>query len=136
MGISRVVIGYDPSDRGERAFSAGVEIATALGAEVHLVTAFSDSPKGKVEITDERQHAELTLEKAAGRITLLPPSKVHRHAIPSRPADAIVEVARETNADVIVIGNRGAQGMSRVLGSVASAIVGHAPCSVLVVKTD
>jgi nucleotide-binding universal stress UspA family protein len=136
MGISKMVIGYDPSDRAERAFSTGVEIAVALGADVHLVTAFSDSPKGKVEITDERQQAELMLNKAAGRITVLPSSKVHLHAIPTRPAEAIVEVARETGADIIVIGNRGAQGVSRVLGSVASAVIGHAPCTVMVVKTD
>jgi nucleotide-binding universal stress UspA family protein len=57
------------------------------------------------------------------------------HALPENPADAIVRVATEVGADIIVIGNRGAQGARRVLESVASAIVGHAPCNVFVVKT-
>jgi nucleotide-binding universal stress UspA family protein len=134
MGMSKVVIGYDPSDRGRRAYQTGVEIAGALGAEIHLVTAFSDGPSGAVEITHERRHAEELLERAAER-TGLPVTRVHQHAIPSRPADAVLKVARESEADLIVIGNRGAQGPKRVLGSVASAIVGHAPCHVLVVKT-
>jgi nucleotide-binding universal stress UspA family protein len=134
MGMSKVVIGYDPSDRGRRAYRTGVEIAGALGAEIHLVTAFSDGPSGDLAITPERRHAEQRLERAAER-TGLPASRVHQHAIPSGPADAILKVAGEVGADLVVIGNRGAQGPKRVLGSVASAIVGHAPCHVLVVKT-
>jgi nucleotide-binding universal stress UspA family protein len=135
VSVTKVVIGYDPSDRAERAFQTGVELAGALGAAIHLVTAFSDSSGGAIEITPERRHAEQMLERAARRVTD-PSAEVSCHALPSRPADAIVQVATETSADLIVIGNRGAQGTKRVLGSIASAIVGHAPCSVLVVKTD
>jgi nucleotide-binding universal stress UspA family protein len=135
MGMTKVVIGYDPSDRAERAFETGVELAGALGAAVHLVTAFSDGPKGATEITPQRRHAEQMLDKAATRVTASA-AEVRCHAIPGRPADVVVQVATETSADVVVIGNRGAQGSKRALGSVASAIVGHAPCSVLVVKTD
>jgi nucleotide-binding universal stress UspA family protein len=132
MGMRKVVIGYDPSDRAARAFETGVELAGALGAEVHLVTAFTDGPTGATEITTQRRQAEQMLEKAATKIR---GAEVRCHAIPSRPADAIIEVATGSSADLIVIGNRGAQGTKRVLGSIASAVVGHAPCSVLVVKT-
>ncbi len=134
MSVSRIVVGYDPSDRGERALESAVELSGALDAELHLVTAFADGPGGGVGITTERQHAEQLLDKATARISL-PAAKVRHHAIPGKPADAIVEVATEVSADLIVIGNRGAQGVTRVLGSVATSIVGHAPCSVLVVKT-
>lgn len=133
MTITKVVIGYDPSDRAMRAFRDGVELASALGAQIHLVTAFADRHDGGVTITPERRRAEELLEKAARSVA--PPLEVHQHAIPSRPAEAIVRVAAETGADMIVIGNRGATGPARVLGSVASAIVGHAPCSVFIVRT-
>ena|ERR1022692_2331255 len=135
MGMSKVVIGYDPSDTGVRAFDTGVELAIALDAEIHLVTAFTDGAKGSIEITAERRDAERLLGKAAGRISA-PGAQVFQHAIPEAPSDAIVRVATETGADIIVIGNRGAQGARRVLGSIASAIVGHAACSVFVVKTN
>jgi nucleotide-binding universal stress UspA family protein len=134
MSMSKVVIGYDASGTGERALEAGAELAAALGAEVHLVTAFSDSSGGGLQITDERRRAEQLLDAAETRIKSTG-SKVTRHALPEGPADAILRVATEVGADVIVIGNRGAQGARRVLGSVASAIVGHAPCNVFVVKT-
>ncbi len=132
--MSKIVIGYDPSDRGERAFDTGVEMAVALGAEVHLVTAFTDGAGGGVGITAERRAAEQTLGKAASRKKLAE-STVECHAMPLAPAKAIVQVSDEVGADLIVIGNRGAQGATRVLGSVAAAIVAHAPCSVVVVKT-
>jgi nucleotide-binding universal stress UspA family protein len=135
MSMSKVVIGYDASGTGERALDAGAELAAALGAEIHLVTAFADAPAGGLRITDERRHAEQLLEVAETRIKSTR-CKVTRHALPEDAADAIMRVASEIGADVIVIGNRGAQGARRVLGSVASAVVGHAPCNVFVVKTS
>jgi universal stress protein A len=52
------------------------------------------------------------------------------------PADAIVDCAKELNADYIVMGTHGRTGISRVLmGSVAEAVVRAAPCPVITVKT-
>src|SRR5207244_977811 len=51
------------------------------------------------------------------------------------PASTIVEQAREWQADLIVVGSHGYTGLKRlVLGSVAQSVVGHAPCSVEVVR--
>jgi universal stress protein A len=51
------------------------------------------------------------------------------------PREAIVDAAREERVDLVVLGSHGRTGLSRlVMGSVAQHVVGHAPCSVLVVK--
>jgi nucleotide-binding universal stress UspA family protein len=51
------------------------------------------------------------------------------------PADEIVQVAKDQQADLIVIGSRGLAGKtSSFLGSTASKVVTYSPCSVLVVK--
>ena len=51
------------------------------------------------------------------------------------PADVIVQVAKDQQADLIVIGSRGLAGKTRsFLGSTASQVVTYSPCSVLVVK--
>ena len=53
------------------------------------------------------------------------------------PADVIVRVAKEQQADLIVIGSRGLAGKTRsFLGSTASQVVTYSPCSILVVKTQ
>lgn len=54
-----------------------------------------------------------------------------------RPASAIVNEARRTRADVVILGSRG-QGpiASALLGSVAAEVVDRAPCPVLVARTS
>jgi nucleotide-binding universal stress UspA family protein len=48
----------------------------------------------------------------------------------------LLEVAESTNADLIVVGNRGMTGVKRfVLGSVPNKVAHHASCSVLIVHT-
>ena len=49
------------------------------------------------------------------------------------PADVLIRLAEECNADLLVIGNKGMQ--RRVLGSVPNTVTHKAPCSVYVVKT-
>ena len=52
------------------------------------------------------------------------------------PADAILDVAEERGADLIVIGNKGLTGAQRfLLGSVPNKVSHHAPCSVLIIRT-
>jgi nucleotide-binding universal stress UspA family protein len=52
------------------------------------------------------------------------------------PADAILDVAEEEGADLIVVGNKGMTGAKRfLLGSVPNKVSHHAPCSVLIIRT-
>jgi len=51
------------------------------------------------------------------------------------PRDALVDTARSLHADLLVVGSHGRTGLAKlVLGSVATYVVTHAPCNVLVVK--
>jgi nucleotide-binding universal stress UspA family protein len=53
------------------------------------------------------------------------------------PADAILDVAEERGADLIVVGNKGMTGAKRfLLGSVPNKVSHHAPCSVLIIRTS
>jgi nucleotide-binding universal stress UspA family protein len=52
------------------------------------------------------------------------------------PADAILDVAEEQDADLVVVGNKGMTGAKRfLLGSVPNKVSHHAPCSVLIIRT-
>ncbi len=51
------------------------------------------------------------------------------------PREAIVDLVRQEKVDLIVMGSHGRSGVSKlVMGSVASHVVTHAPCDVVVVK--
>ena len=52
------------------------------------------------------------------------------------PAQQIVEKAEDWGADLIVVGSHGRGFWGRLLGSVSNGVVHHAPCSVLVVRSQ
>jgi nucleotide-binding universal stress UspA family protein len=62
---------------------------------------------------------------------------VNTHARQGGPADVILHVAEEQNADLVIVGNKGMSGAKRfLLGSVPNKVSHHAPCSVLIVRTS
>jgi nucleotide-binding universal stress UspA family protein len=62
---------------------------------------------------------------------------VDKHAREGDPAQTIIDVADEHNADLIVVGARGTTGVRRfMLGSVAAKLSHHAPSSLLIVRDD
>jgi nucleotide-binding universal stress UspA family protein len=61
--------------------------------------------------------------------------KISIHLIVGSPAERIVWLAGALDADVVVLGTHGRQGLQRMLlGSVAEAVMRHAPCGVFVIR--
>ena len=61
---------------------------------------------------------------------------VSTYARQGDPADAILDVAEEQHADLIVVGNKGMTGAKRfLLGSVPNKVSHHAPCTVMIIRT-
>jgi nucleotide-binding universal stress UspA family protein len=65
------------------------------------------------------------------------PPVVNVMAVEGQPADRILRAAVSTDADMIVLGSRGAGGFAKLLmGSVASQVSHHAHCPVMVVRPE
>lgn len=141
----QIVVGTDGSESAKLAVNEAVRLAKLLGAELHLVSGFkpirdakiAGAPEGAAKIwaplPDSKVEAILS-EAAAGVRTR--GVEVKTHALQEEPADALVEVAGEVGASMIVVGNRGMHGARRVLGSVPNAVSHKARCNVLIVATD
>ena len=145
MAYRTIVVGTDGSDTAERAVDQAIELAAADDARLVVVTAFErsdDVPDDRIPddvrwmVTDPNQaerHAHAGRERAHA-------ANVHDvvvQAIEGEPAEEIIETATDFNADLIVVGSVGLTGSARfLLGSVASSVLHHAPCDVLVVHTD
>ncbi len=145
--FSSIVVGTDGSETAEEAVRQAVDLAKAVGAKVQLVSAYE--PVSNQRIREEKQQApedvqwsinpredvEATLEDAA-EIAANAGVNVERFARQGDPADAILDVAEETKADLIIVGNKGMTGARRfLLGSVPNKVSHHAPCSVLIIRT-
>jgi nucleotide-binding universal stress UspA family protein len=140
-----IVVGTDGSDTAKQAVSEAVRLAKALGAPVHVVAAFE--PTRGAHVTGAPEGAakawaplpddvvESILAEAAAAVRLAG-AEVTTHAIRSDPADAVLEVAKQVGASLIVVGSQGMHGARRLaLGNVPNKVSHHATCNVLIVAT-
>lgn len=94
-------------------------------------------PSATLQEIRERQatEADQLVKQAGERITAPGRLSVETTIAEGDPRTAIVDVADEWQADVIVVGSHGRTGLKRLmLGSVAQSVVAHAHCSVEVVR--
>lgn len=138
-----ILVGVDGSDSARKAATVAAELAAATGATLHVLTAVDPSRMGTnddtAELGDVRrltpgEAAEAIAAEVASTLTGVTP-QIESSPIQGKPAHALVEEAKRLGADLIVVGNRRVQGLGRILGSVASDVVHHAPCDVYIVKT-
>ena len=105
-------------------------LAHGKGTEVSGQAASTGSPVPKNISVSQTQ-----LDKAAGEAKREKVDVV-THPREGDPADAILDVAEENDADLVLVGNKGMTGARRfLLGSVPNKISHHAPCDVWIVKT-
>ena len=94
------------------------------------------APEDLQWMINPREDVEATLRDAAEEIAETGGVEVETFAREGDPADAILDVAEERGADLIVVGNKGMTGAKRfLLGSVPNKVSHHAPCSVLIIRT-
>ena len=137
-----IVVGIDGSPTAEIALKRAIELAGAEGARLHVVSAYEPAPArvtGGAPAAEEYSispsfKVDAVLEQALSRAGSEGIS-VEQHAPKGSPADAIVRVAEENGADLIVIGSVGMQGPKRVFGSVPNKVSHHTPCDLLIVHT-
>lgn len=142
-----IVVGTDGSPTADIAVDHAGELAQALGSEVHVVCSYHTRVAGGwvgsaggvavaelTAATQARAHARETVAAAQARLERLH-LPVRTHVRPDEPGHALVAVAQEQRARMIVVGNQGMTGPRRVLGSIPNRVSHHAPCAVLIVPT-
>jgi nucleotide-binding universal stress UspA family protein len=142
-----IVVGTDGSDTARKAVEEAIGLAKALGATIELVSAYEPVPDQRLRqearsaptdlqwMVNPREDVDATLKEACETIQA-EGVQVTPYAREGDPADAILDVAEERDADLIVVGNKGMTGAKRfLLGSVPNKVSHHAPCSVLIIRT-
>jgi nucleotide-binding universal stress UspA family protein len=137
--MDRILVGIDGSKTSQTAARQAVELAEAVGAEVHFVTVVRDDDAAILKVsTDEWEISNLlTAESNVRQFVTSLKSDISWtvSAVEGSPAKALISEAERIKADLIVVGNVRMQGMGRVLGSVGNTVAHNAPCNVLIVKT-
>jgi nucleotide-binding universal stress UspA family protein len=142
-----IVVGTDGSETAGKAVEQAIELAVTLGASIEIVSAYEPVPAARLRseareappdlqwTINPREDVDAVLAEARERAEAAGVA-VQAYAREGDPADAILDVAEERGADLIVVGNKGMTGAKRfLLGSVPNKVSHHAPCSVLIIRT-
>ena len=142
-----IVVGTDGSETARKAVEEAIDLAKLVGASLNLVSAYEPVPQSRLRdearqapadlqwLINPREDVDATLSAAAD-VVREAGVDVETFAREGDPADAILDVAEERDADLIVVGNKGMTGARRfLLGSVPNKVSHHAPCSVLIIRT-
>jgi nucleotide-binding universal stress UspA family protein len=147
MSGDPIVAGTDGSASAQLAVDRAGELAQALGAAVHVVTSYAATSPGTwmaaaggvaVAELGTAEHAQAQAEDIVARARERLEGRgisVRTHVCSGDPAQALVTIADDEHAQMIVVGNRGMTGSRRVLGSVPNRVSHHARCGVLIVPT-
>ena len=136
--MNDVVVGVDRSETAHRAAKKAAAMAKAFDANLHIVTCAEPTADVDVGIGSDRVHIDWQSDAEQfllGMSKTLDHDKITTAVKSGDPAKAICDEAKRVEASAIVVGNRRVQGVSRVLGSVASDVLRKAPCDVLVANT-
>ncbi len=144
-----IVVGTDGSPQASDAVRRAAEIAQVLGlGEIHVVTAAHTYSAYEVEsmkrglptefhdVIDPDFDASVRFRDVRNLLADTGISLVE-HSIDAEPATAILDVADQIGADLVVVGARGLGAAARFMrGSVSTRVAHHSPCDVLIVEHD
>ncbi|MCV7444166.1 universal stress protein [Mycobacterium paraense] len=144
-----VVVGTDGSDSSLRAVERAAAIAAEHGAKLIVATAHLPVPveKGRYAIPPGSDHGQdyrtvgeapfyAILQNARERAHQAGARDVEEKPIVGPPINALVQLAEEIRADLLVVGNVGLSSVAgRLLGSVPSEVSRRAKTDVLIVYT-
>lgn len=140
--VQRILAPVDFSDCSLNALEYAVQIAKQLKATVtilHVLEPVSYGLDLTLIHTSEREHARAQLDAELDALVhaiALEGLTVDRIIRGGTPADSLLRFIKEHRCDLVVMGTHGRRGLSHLVnGSVAEAVLRHAPCPVLTVKS-
>lgn len=139
--FNHILLGVDGSEHALRAARTAGDLARNMESKIiRVVVAFDPippylgEPNLQAAITARMKEAETILKKALEAVGETP-GEVHTEILEGSPAEAILDVAKTREVDLIVMGSRGIGRLKGLLiGSQSQKVVQHALCPVLIVR--
>jgi nucleotide-binding universal stress UspA family protein len=141
-----VLVGTDGSDSSLRAVDRAAQIAAGAGAKLIVATAYfpqSEDARAADVLKDEGYKMAgnapiyAILREAKDRAHTAGAKDVEEKAVIGAPVDALVDLAEEIKADLLVVGNVGLSTIAgRLLGSVPANVARRSKSDVLIVHTS
>lgn len=139
LGWKKIVVATDGSRFSTPAMERAIDFAKSYGGDLIVVSVvdvpsefYAESPKALDGMIQEAKAFVSNAKKQADGAGVKTGTVVRE----GEAFRVITDLARDTGADIIVMGSHGRTGLRRLLmGSVTEKVIGHTPCPVLVVKS-
>lgn len=150
--IAKILVPHDGTEISNRSFERAAEFAKAHNAEILLLHVIQDIPvpsslllgndrilisKAKRSIAKELEKGwnKMVQEKIFGKMPKGEKIKVRSEVIVGSPADEIIRFAMANKIDMIIVGSRRLEAISKIkaLGSVARKVSEAAECPVMII---
>lgn len=159
MSFQRILVALDRSRLGQSVFTYALELAQVYKANLKLLHCLTIDAMGEAAmpsvpgeigqypglIDNTYQSQQIGLQEQTEQAQAF--LQNHRDMAASQgistelesqvgdPGQQLCQIARDWNADLVIVGRRGRTGLAEAfLGSVSNYVVHHAPCSVLVIQ--
>lgn len=140
QSYQKIVTAIDLSDESALVVERANAIATRNDAALHVVHVIEplslayggDIPMDFSGVQDQLQEQAEKQLKSFGERYSIPSERLH--LMIGRPESQIHQIAEDINADLIVVGSHGRQGLALILGSTANGVLHGAHCDVLAVR--
>lgn len=138
---NKIMIATDGSENARMALEHAAELARLTGSKeayvVHVCTSCSvdlDRDESNMEAANAIALAAAGIMEKAGLKTS---TRVETDYPPESVANALIDLAESSGADLVVLGSRGlSEFKGMLMGSVSSKVVQKASCPVLVIKSQ
>jgi len=141
IGLERVLVAHDFSDRSELGLQYGVSLAKRFGAEFHLLHVLTEPERDAPEpawaagTTQGLYHSSVRRLQDAVTGEIAAPTKVKPVVLRGRPYEKILTYAAENEIDLLCIGSDGVgRGPRALFGSNVDRVLRQSPCPVLVAR--
>ncbi len=141
----RIVVGTDGSVTADSAVRRAIALARSLGSELIIVSAYSSQAPAVAAagidldsgwVAAARSTAERHTERAADQARSVGVESVSTRAISGNPAEVLINVVDDEDADLLVVGSKGMQSTARfLLGPVANKVSRRVQSDLLIVET-
>jgi nucleotide-binding universal stress UspA family protein len=136
--LEKLLLATDRSEYSEGAVREAISFAKTCSSRLTVLSVLETNPEYETigskffeqEEKEALQHLESIKARAAKEGVNCDTTLLEGEG----PANSIIDFATEKKVDMIIVGRRGRKGLAKLLiGEVASKVIGHAPCKVLVV---
>lgn len=137
---AKILVANDGSAGGKKAFTAAIDLAQKISAELHMVVVeemprFPATIDEVAEVKDEANHRFAPLLDAAKAQAEAAGLTIETHLLPGHVVDAVIGLIKQISIELLVVGFMGhSQLYQRIIGSTTDRLVRLASCAVLVVK--